>query len=84
MFNQIKLYKDVEVFPYRTAVPRDRFLNMPRDDVSSLEKVLARAAGVRMGNHVVYGITTQEGNKIYVMFHDLVAIFGLSVEVRNW
>lgn len=71
-------------FPYRTASPLDRYLSLPRKDTEELEQRLAAAVGTSPDNHTVYEVTTPGGNKVYIMFHDFVTIFGLSVDVRDW
>lgn len=84
MHEHIDIEGTVICHPYRTASPRDRFLSIPRDQLEELEEELAKAAGVRIDNHTVYEITSREGTKMYIMFHDFVVIFGHSVEVRDW
>jgi len=74
----------VEHFPYRTASIRDRFLSIPRSQTTELEGRLAEAVGVTPNNHTVFGITTDAGTKVYIMFSDFDTAFGHSVEVRNW
>lgn len=74
----------VEHFPYRTASIRDRFLSIPRSQTAELEERLAEAAGVGRDNHTAYGITTDAGTKMYIMFSDFDTAFGHSIEVRNW
>ena len=71
-------------FPYRTASSRDRFLSLPRNDTNELERRLAAAVGTSLDNHTVYEVTSPDGNKVYIMFHDFITVFGLSVEVRDW
>ncbi len=75
----------VEHYPYRTATVRDRFKEEDLDEGSErLHRLLAREAGVCVDNHVVYGVTLDNGRKLYVFFHDLKVIYGWSMEKRDW
>lgn len=74
----------VKFYPYRTARVHDHVMSVPRDQLSELEQKLAYTAGVWRDNHTVYGLTTANGNSLYIFFHDLVVIFGLSIEERAW
>lgn len=87
---EFNLRGEVKQYPYRTASARDRFMELRSDEgeftelLKELHVKLAEAAGKRPDNHTVYEITSPQGNKIYVMFHDHLVYFGLSIEVRPW
>ena len=87
---EINLEGEVKQYPYRTASARDRFMELRSDEgefagpLQDLHAKLAEVAGKRPDNHTVYEVTTPQGNKLYVMFHDHLVYFGLSVEVRPW
>lgn len=76
LMDRIRIEGTVKQYPYRTARVFERFFEIPRDQVRQLEEQLADAAGVRMDNHTVYEITSEDGNVMYIWFHDLSAYFG--------
>ena len=70
----------VNQWPERTRTVRNRVMTVPRAWLVQCEDDLAKAARCSIDNHVVYGLTSTNGNKFYIMFHDGYAIFGFSVE----
>ncbi len=82
---RVRFEGKVTCYPYRTAFVRDHIMTVPRNQLRDLEQKLAEAAEQYLpGNHVVYGVITSEGKFLYIMFTDLVAVFGLSVDENRW
>lgn len=70
---------DVQLFPYRTAQVRNRWLRLKLNrELEDLHHRLAVATGNQRGNHEVYRFT-HDGNTIYVWFCDFEVTFGWSV-----
>lgn len=84
-FSPYAISGEVKCYPYRTAMVGDHFLKLPRmgKELSEFEEKLAAAAGVRTDNHTVYRINNGDST-VYVFFHDLVVIFGFSVDECRW
>lgn len=77
--------ESIKHWPYRTASVTKRLMHLPLgDQMRDLKELLTRAVGVQSDNHVVYGLTAEDGSMLYLMFHDLSVIIGLGVEERNW
>lgn len=75
----------VQHYPYRTATVADRFRESRRDSASDIfENLLASAAGVNINNHVVYGVTLDNGKPLYILIHDDWIIYGWSVKEGLW
>jgi hypothetical protein len=71
---------EVKQYRYRTARVRQHFLTLALEtELELYHEELAAAAGVRIDNHVVYGIT-HDGNTVYIGFHDLRVTFGWAVD----
>lgn len=73
----------VKFHPYRSALVRDAFFTAPRNCMKEFEAELARAAGVQVDNHTVYEVT-QHTTTTYIMFHDMVVMFGRGIEIRSY
>lgn len=74
---------------YRTALVRDVFFTAPRVCMRELETELARAAGVEKDNHTVYEVVQDtysvgSPSTTYIMFHDMVVMFGRGIEIRSY
>ncbi len=81
---EVLITEEVKCYPYRTATVRDRFLSLPRKLVRALEEELARKAGVRPDNHVVYEFIHENRDTVYVLFTDHKAHFGKTLYEGRW
>ena len=71
-------------YPYRTARVLERITTLPREKARALEQTLIYEVGAWPDNHVVYGITTDEGPSLYLLFTDFDVVIGHKVEERAW
>lgn len=80
--------KKITFYPYRTAIVRDVFVEMDRNDSAAtiIENKLAKLAGVSADNHTAYAIDDEWSilKPVYVSFSDFKVRFGTSLEVKNW
>ncbi len=76
---------EVKLYPYRTALVRDVFLELPRNlqEMRDFEGELAVAAHGVMNNHTVYRIQ-HDGNTIYVRCSDTTVSFAWTIEERSY
>lgn len=80
----------VKYHSYRTAMVQGSYIDINRDcaDARILEGKLAKAAGVRGDNHVVYEITATYGNEknapLYVWCSDSFMRIGTKIVEDNW
>ena len=68
--------KLIKHYPYRTARVSGVTMVLPRWMLHSLERELARQAGVMPDNHTVYTFTDENRRTVAVFFTDGKAIFG--------
>jgi hypothetical protein len=81
--NRVRIDGIVMQHTYRSAQVGNRFMSIPRDQLTEFEAKLAEESGMRMDNHTVYEIIS-DGNVVYILFTDDTAVFGHSVELRRW
>lgn len=63
---------------------RDHYLTLPRKLVQNLEEELAKKAGVRIDNHTVYEIRQYGDAPTFILFDDMVAVFGRTLIEGSW
>lgn len=76
--------KFIERYPYRKAKIKKKAITLPRRTLREFEIDLIRQSGGNPDNHTVYRFLDEEKKTVYVMFTDLVAIFGTSVKIGDW
>lgn len=84
--------EEVTFHPYRTAMVRDRFIQIDRysDEARAFEESLAKKAGKNPDNHTAYTLklrtwgSDKPAPKLYVMCSDHHISIGTDIEFGNW